>query len=388
MRAQILSIGDEILGGFITDSNSTWLEQQLALLNIEVVLVTHVGDNRDRIADVIEHALADTSLVICTGGVGPTEDDLTREAIAQVVGEEPEVDPGLLEEIRGFFAARGLEMPERNAKQAWLIPSCEPLPNAVGTAPGWLVRNGGKIIVAMPGVPREMFRMWTDQALPRIAEIRSGNVIRSTTLKTIGIGESLAETYLHPLIVRADPIVATYAKDDGVHIRVTAIASTAEEAEGKRDACLDEIFDQIGLYIYGRDEQTLPGVLINSLHGLGLRIAISDVGAGGRFASLLAAFPDAEGVLAGSDMSPSNRDTSANDLAQTAASAYQVELGVGITMTSESTGPGVHTGEIVVAVAGVRQAERAFPIRSAFEDMQRRSALFAAEVVRSALISD
>ena len=388
MRAQILSIGDEILGGFITDSNSTWLEQQLALLNVEVVLVTHVGDNRDRIANVIDNALADCSLVICTGGVGPTEDDLTREAIALVVGEEPVVDPGLLEEIRGFFAARGLEMPERNAKQAWLIPSSEPLPNSVGTAPGWLVRTRGKFIVAMPGVPREMFRMWTDQALPRIAETRSGNVIRSTTLKTIGIGESLAETHLHPLILRADPIVATYAKDDGVHIRVTAISSSVEEAEAKRATCLDEIFDLIGQYIYGRDDQTLPGVLIGSLHALGFRIAISDVGAGGRFASTLATDPDADVVLAGSDMSPANRDISATELAQTAANAYQVDLGVGITMTSEETSPGVHTGEIVIAVAGVRQAERTFPIRSAFEDMQRRSALFAAEVVRSSLISD
>ena len=388
MRAQILSIGDEILGGFITDSNSTWLEQQLALLNVEVVLVTHVGDNRDRIANVIDHALADSSLVICTGGVGPTEDDLTREAIALVVGEEPVVDPDLLEEIRGFFAARGLEMPERNAKQAWLIPSSEPLPNSVGTAPGWLVRTRGKFIVAMPGVPREMFRMWTDQALPRIAETRSGNVIRSTTLKTIGIGESLAETHLHPLILRADPIVATYAKDDGVHIRVTAISSSVEGAEAKRATCLDEIFDLIGQYIYGRDDQTLPGVLIGSLHALGFRIAISDVGAGGRFASTLATDPDADVVLAGSDMSPANRDISATELAQTAANAYQVDLGVGITMTSEETSPGVHTGEIVIAVAGVRQAERTFPIRSAFEDMQRRSALFAAEVVRSSLISD
>jgi nicotinamide-nucleotide amidase len=207
-------------------------------------------------------------------------------------------------------------------------------------------------------------------------------------LKTIGIGESLAETHLHPLILRADPIVATYAKDDGVHIRVTAISSSVEEAEAKRATCLDEIFDLIGQYIYGRDDQTLPGVLIGSLHALGFRIAISDVGAGGRFASTLATDPDADVVLAGSDMSPANRDISATELAQTAANAYQVDLGVGITMTSEETSPGVHTGEIVIAVAGVRQAERTFPIRSAFEDMQRRSALFAAEVVRSSLISD
>ena len=388
MRAQILSIGDEILGGYITDSNSTWLEQQLATLNVEVVLVTHVGDNRDRIAEVIDRALTDVNLVICTGGIGPTEDDLTREAIAQVVGEAPQVDPSLLEEIRSFFAARGLEMPERNAKQAWVIPSCEPLRNEVGTAPGWLVRTGGKIIVAMPGVPREMFRMWTDQALPKISASQSDRVIRTTTLKTIGIGESLAEQELHSLITWADPIVATYAKDDGVHIRVTAVSVTGEDAEAKREACVSEIAERIGIHIYGRDDQTLASVLIDSLSALGFRIAVSDVGAGGRFASMLAANPDADPILAGSDMSPAALDATAEQLAATAASAYGVDLGVGIRMTSEESAPGVQTGEITIAISGVRQAERAFPIRSAFEDIQRRSALFAAEVLRSVLISD
>ena len=135
MRAQILSIGEELLGGYITDTNSTFLEQQLALHNIPVTLVTQVGDNRGRIAEVITRAMTDADIVVCTGGVGPTEDDLTREAIAQVLGEEPVIDHGLLEVIRGFFANRGLEMPERNQKQAWVIPSCQPLPNPVGTAP-------------------------------------------------------------------------------------------------------------------------------------------------------------------------------------------------------------------------------------------------------------
>jgi hypothetical protein len=129
-------------------------------------------------------------------------------------------------------------------------------------------------------------------------------------------------------------------------------------------------------------------VLIDSLHALGFRTSVSDVGAGGRFASLLATAANAQTVLIGSDMSPAGPDASAHQLAATAADAYSVDLGVGIRMTSEQTGPGVHTGEIAVAIAGVRQAEKTFPIRSAFEDMQRRSALFAAEVLRSVLISD
>src|SRR5690606_25896668 len=179
--------------------------------------------------------LTEADVVICTGGVGPTDDDLTREAIALVAGETPEVDPVLLRELRDFFANRGQDMPERNAKQAWMIPSARTLPNPVGTAPGWLVsidRDGLKgSIIAMPGVPREMFRMWREQALPALQEQTGTHAIRSVTLKTLGIGESAAEDRIHDLILRGDPVVATYAKDDGVHVRVTAAAESVDEAE-------------------------------------------------------------------------------------------------------------------------------------------------------------
>ncbi|HRA48422.1 MAG TPA: molybdopterin-binding protein, partial [Thermomicrobiales bacterium] len=257
MRAQILSIGDELLGGYITDTNATWLEQQLALLNISVDQVTHVGDNLDRLVVTLQRAIGEADLVICTGGVGPTEDDLTREAIAAALGEVPVVDPQLLDGIRSFFAGRNLTMPERNAKQAWQIPSSVPLHNSIGTAPGWFVQYGETAIAAMPGVPREMFLMYQEQLLPRLQSLRAGTVIRSTTLKTIGIGESLAEEKLHDIIRRSDPVIATYAKDDGVHIRVTASADNEASAIAHRDACVSEIAARIGETIYGRDAITL-----------------------------------------------------------------------------------------------------------------------------------
>ncbi|MDQ2683306.1 MAG: molybdopterin-binding protein [Chloroflexota bacterium] len=389
MRAQILSIGDEILGGYITDTNSTWLAQQLALLNFDLMLVTHVGDHRDRIAETISDALDECELVICTGGVGPTEDDLTREAIAQVVGETPVVDESLLSTIRDFFAGRGLDMPERNAKQAWTIPSCESLPNPVGTAPGWLVRaSTGGIIVAMPGVPREMFLMWNEQVVPRLASLRADRVVRSVTLKTIGIGESMVEQEMHHLITRADPVIATYAKDDGVHIRITASGSSVEAATSARDACIQEVLDIVGPYVYGRDDETLPGTLIELLERLELTLAVSDCGGGGRFASLLAATPSAHSVLLGTSMHPVGIKGMSSGLAQSALDDYEADLGVGISVSTEPTAPGVYSANIEVAVLGQRQAYRSFPIRSGFEDIQRRSGLLAAEVLRSALISD
>jgi nicotinamide-nucleotide amidase len=387
VRAQILSIGDEILGGFITDSNSTFLEQQLALLNIEVDLVTHVGDDRDRIARIIRNALDQSEIVICTGGIGPTDDDLTREAIAQVFGETPEVDEGLLVVIRQFFTGRGLDMPERNKKQAWLIPSAQPLLNPVGTAPGWFVRKGRQVVVAMPGVPREMFRMWTDQVFPRLAALDVNQIVQSTTLKTIGIGESLVNQTLQEQVRRADPIVATYAKDDGVHIRVTSKAETAADASRKRENCLSEIRALIGAYIYGEDEETLAGALLRALDERDLTLAIADAGCGGRFASLLAAHHGASSCFAGAHIYPSGISGAADQLASEIARETNATIGLGIVAVYEPLEQGTFAAVVDVAVAGGRTAFRSFPIRTSYEDIQRRSALFGAETLRNALLN-
>ncbi|HKG24041.1 MAG TPA: molybdopterin-binding protein, partial [Thermomicrobiales bacterium] len=220
MRAHILSIGSELILGHLTDTNATFLAQELASLGIELLYVTQVGDDRARLAGTIALAADGADLVVCSGGVGPTDDDLTREAIADVMAEAPEVDPQLLTALEAFFAGRGLTMPVRNRKQAWLIPSSEALPNPVGTAPGWFVRRGNSIIVSMPGVPREMTRMWREQVVPRLKERLPARAIRTVTFRTIGIGESAAEQLLEDLVKVANPNVATYAKDDGVHVRV------------------------------------------------------------------------------------------------------------------------------------------------------------------------
>lgn len=390
MRAHILSIGDELLGGFISDTNSTYLEQQLALLNIEVIMVTHVGDNRDRIADVIARALEDASLVICTGGVGPTEDDLTREAIAQVIGEEPAVDPALLELIRGFFASRGLEMPERNAKQAWTIPSGESLPNPVGTAPGWLVRVGGKVIVAMPGVPREMIRMWTEQALPRIAGESSERVIRSTTIKTIGIGESLAEQVMHDLIVRADPIVATYAKDDGVHVRVTATARTPPEAETLRDATAADVRRRLRRFVYAEDDTSLACLIGRLLAERGLTLGVVEQGTSGRIGALLLDTSATAGAVLGALALPTTPDAPApspSRLADQARDQFGAALGLGATVETRQGEDGSSASTVSIALSGAHAQEESAPFRMPLAETQRRAALTAADLLRRALMA-
>ncbi|HXI14892.1 MAG TPA: competence/damage-inducible protein A, partial [Chloroflexota bacterium] len=168
MRAEIVSIGTELLLGHITDTNVSWLAQQLSQLGIDCFYVSQLGDNLGRLTEHLRRAWDRSELIVMTGGVGPTEDDLTREAISALFGEGMVVQPDLETDLRAFFARRGVAMPESNVKQATLIKSASVLPNPVGTAPGWWVERDGRIIVAMPGVPGEMFRMWREEAVPRL----------------------------------------------------------------------------------------------------------------------------------------------------------------------------------------------------------------------------
>jgi nicotinamide-nucleotide amidase len=386
MRAQIISIGSELILGHLTDTNATFLAQQLAGLGIELTLVTQVGDDLARLAATVEHSISDSDVVVCTGGIGPTADDLTREAIAQVVHEQPEVDPQLLDTIRAFFRARGLEMPERNAKQAWLIPSAEALPNPVGTAPGWFVKHDGHVIAAMPGVPREMFRMWREQVVPRLLVRQPGQAVKTTTIRTIGIGESAAEQVLRDLVEREMPVVATYAKDDGVHIRVTATAEHDGIAERVRDQTVAEVISRLAAHVYGLDDMTLPRSLAADLANAGASMSIADSGGGGRFASMLASDPTSAALIVSTMMHPQHHGQSAYQLARSASEVGEgPTLGVGVAVAVEPIGDDVFEGSITVALAGAVAFEEVSTIRSGFEDIQRRSALVAADVLRKGL---
>jgi nicotinamide-nucleotide amidase len=383
MRAHVLSIGSELILGHLTDTNATFLAQELAALGIELIHVTQVGDDRSRIARTIAYAADEADLVVCTGGVGPTDDDLTREAIADFMGESPEIQPDLLAALETFFAGRGLTMPERNRKQAWLIPSAEPLPNPIGTAPGWFVRRRRGVIASMPGVPREMFRMWREQVVPRLHDLLPARAIRSVTLRTIGIGESATEQLLDDLVKIPNPSVATYAKDDGVHVRVTGIASSSEEAERLRDETAIEVRRRLAAFVYGADDTSLSAALADLLRARGIKIGIVDRGGGGSFAALMFGDPRASGVVRSASAGPAT-EASATDLAHDALSMSGVTLGVGIAVDVRPL-DAVYEGSVCVALAGPLDAAESFSWRSSFEEIQRRSGLNAADVLRRAL---
>src|SRR6476620_1382271 len=255
MKAEIVSVGTELLLGSITDTNATFLAQELSPLGIDLYYVSQVGDNLGRIVEVFGRAWNRSDLTIITGGVGPTDDDMTREGIAAMLGETPEVDEEVMAQVERVFRMRNSSMPAKNRKQAWMIPSAKPLLNPIGTAPGWIIERDNKILISMPGVPREMYRMWREEAKPRIVRHLPALTIVSRTLKTIGIGESTAEQELGELVNATNPTTATYAKDDGVHVRITAKAESEETARALIAPVEVEARRRVGNTVWGIDDE-------------------------------------------------------------------------------------------------------------------------------------
>jgi len=231
MKAEIISIGTELLLGQITDTNATYLASELPLLGIDLYWISQVGDNRSRLVDALKGACDRSDIILTTGGLGPTEDDITREAIAEMLGEELSVDPEIEQWIRGIFSKLGYEMPERNIKQANLIPSARAIANLRGSAPGWWVENEGRMILAMPGPPGEMRQMWKTEVRPELKRRLSGEVIVSRTIKTLGLAEARVDELVSPLLASTDPTLAVYAKLDGIQLRLTTKNRVRAKAE-------------------------------------------------------------------------------------------------------------------------------------------------------------
>src|SRR5438093_8727880 len=265
LKAEIISCGTELLRGHIVDTNAAWLAQQLAPLGVDVYYVSQVGDNKGRVVGLLETAWQRSDLIIMTGGIGPTEDDATRESIAELVGETMEVNPDLERQLREYMERRGRPMPARNIKQATLIPSATSLPNPLGTAPGWFVEKDDRIIVAMPGVPHEMFRMWKEEAEPKVVKRLGAGVIHTRIHKVMGIGESAVEEMIDELIHSTNPTAATYAKTDGIYVRVSAKAGSVAEAEFLMAPSEDRLRQILGDAIYATDDDTLVTVCMRAL---------------------------------------------------------------------------------------------------------------------------
>jgi len=371
LQAETLSIGTEILLGQIVDTNSAYLAGRLPALGIDLLRMSTVGDNLGRATAALQQALGRSDLVVCTGGLGPTEDDLTREAIAAALGETPAVDPVLEGELRAWFAGRGAPMPERNRKQAWLIPSARPLANPLGTAPGWDVRTNGRRIIAMPGVPREMTRMWEVEVEPTLAE---GGVLRSRTLKLLGIGESSVEEALDELVRSTAPTVATYAKNDGVHVRVTDKGPDEGAVLARIETMERTIRERLGQHIWGTDADTLGGVVGRALTARGWRLAVAESLTGGEIARTLTETEGAAQWLAGAIVIP------------VADEAALADRAAGLGADVVCLAPSGETETTLVVRTPAREARRATVRYRSVSEGRRRATLVGLDLIRRALI--
>jgi len=289
LRAELLAVGTELTVGETTDTNSGDLARSLVARGVTVTRIANLPDDLPVVVAALRTALTRADLVVTTGGLGPTPDDLTREAVAEVRGEEVTVDPGTLAWLEGLWARRGHPFPGTNVKQAWVIPSAATLTNAHGTAPGWWVDlPDGRVIVNLPGPPREMRPMWADTVLPRLAERGVGGDSDVRTLRLFGIGESqVAEMLGEPLLRAANPIVATYARHEAVDVRVSARGEHGRTAAQLADEAEAAVLAILGEFVWARGDATWARSLDEALGARGWTLATSETGTDGALVALL-----------------------------------------------------------------------------------------------------
>ncbi len=293
LTAELLSIGTELTVGDTRDTNAGELARSLTDAGVRVGRLTALPDDLAVVTEAFAAGLTRADIVISTGGLGPTPDDLTREAIAAACGETVAIDPTLEAWLRELWRRREMAFPELNLKQAWRIPSSQPLANPNGTAPGWFVtRPDGRIVVAMPGPPREMRPMWTDQVLPRLRDRGLGADVASRTYRLAGIGESqLAELLGESLLRSSNPIVATYARAEAVDVRVSAVADAGRSAAELVETAAAEVLAHIDRYVWATGDITWSQAIGARLADLGWTMAIVEIGTGGSLNALLGDAP-------------------------------------------------------------------------------------------------
>jgi len=291
--AVLLAVGSELTTGETRDTNSGDLAGWLVDAGVEVRWVSSLPDRLETVTSAIRDGLAAADMVVTTGGLGPTPDDLTRESIAAVLGETPIVDPELERWVRHLFERRNIPFSELNLKQAWLIPSATAMQNGRGTAPGWWVdAPDGRLIVALPGPPREMTAMWRDAVLPRLVARGLGREKAVRTYRLAGMGESLVAAALGERLLRAaNPVVATYARADAVDVRISAVAADGRSPAELLAEAEAQVLAAVGDHVWGHDNDTWPDVLGRELGRNGWTVALAEVGTAAAAGHLLAGAP-------------------------------------------------------------------------------------------------
>ena len=299
MKAEILSIGTELLMGELTDTNGSWIATQLPPLGIQLQGISIVGDDLPALAEAISRGLQRSDFIFTTGGLGPTQDDLTREAVAAALGETPVVQQEVVENLERYFAGRGLTMPAHNIKQAHLIPSARFVPNRNGTAPGWWVESDGKVIVCMPGPPGEMQPIWHEEVAPRLRELVEDEVTITRNIKTLGMSEAAIDEEISEFFGHENPYLGIYSKADGIHLRIIARARYEQVAREMITPVEVAITERLGAYIWGYDTDTPEQAAGQILTEYGMTLATMESCSGGFLANSITDIPGSSGYYRG-----------------------------------------------------------------------------------------
>jgi len=266
MKAELIPIGTEILLGNIVDTNSSFLANQLPLLGIDLYFISTAGDNQRRLVDTLNRAWNRANLIITTGGLGPTQDDITREAIGELVNEELKVDHKLWQELQELLRRYLGEVPHSNIRQATTIPSAQVMPNRMGTAPGWWVEKDDHIVIALPGPSDEMKMMWQKSVVPKLEGRATKGIILSRVIKTFRLAEAKVDEIVSPISKLSNPTLATYINPDGVYLRITAKGNEKTEAQRLIAQSEQQIRHVLAPYVWGVDDDT-PGSVVGQLLG-------------------------------------------------------------------------------------------------------------------------
>jgi nicotinamide-nucleotide amidase len=412
MELELVTIGNELLLGFTLDSNSAYLARALAPVGGRVVRNTTVADDGKAIGEAVRDALARTGFVITSGGLGPTRDDVTKKAVADIVGQQLVLDETYLQQLRERFAAFGRRMADSNRTQAERPEGATVLPNPIGTAPGLWVESDAGVVVMLPGVPSE-FRALTDaQVAPRVAARARGTAVVSRTLRTTGIPEStLGDTISHLADSLVPMTMAFLPSLAGVDVRLTVADRTSEEARIALDDAARQIDQLLGPARYGEESDDLADILIGLLGARGETLAVAESCTGGLVGARLTAIPGSSRVFVGGVIAYSNRlkerlldvtpaaletygavsEVVALEMARGVRTRTGAEAGLSITGVA---GPGGGTGEKPVGTvwlaASLGTTERA--IRRVFpgnrDDIRQRAAQAALDLLRRQILRD
>ena len=360
MNAEILAVGTEILLGDIVNTNAQYIAQGLAELGIDVFYQTVVGDNPDRMKTAMNIAFERADIIITTGGLGPTGDDLTKEIGAEYFGRKLILDEKALDRIKKFFDKMKRPMTDNNVKQAMVPVNSTVMYNENGTAPGIIIEDNNKILIMMPGPPKEMKPMFSKQVKPYLA-LKQNHTLVSRTLRIAGVGESAMESMVRDMIDRqSNPTIAPYAKDTESILRITASAKTTEEAEKIIEPIAEEIYRRFGDSVYAEGESSIQETVAKILIDKKVTIAVAESCTGGLVAAKLIEYPGISEVLLEGAVTYSNeakkRRLGVKDETLSAYGAVSAEtaaeMAKGIAMTS-----GADIGVSTTGVAGPGPSE-------------------------------